>query len=331
MSKVGLFFGGPGNEAEVSIISAVNIIKNFDYKKHDLILIYWHKNGVFYKLNNIKEVKTIKKAQVLDMGDFKKHFQVALLMTHGRFGEDGILQGVLESMRLPYTGAGILSSALCMDKVLFKLLMKGSKIPQLAFFVLDYSLDSKLKIKETIFRAKNNLKLPVYVKPANSGSSVGIVKLDNWNKLKQAIEEARLHDHKIILEQGLINPREIEVAVLGNKNLIVSRPGELKLEQDFYDYAEKYEKGRTKMMIPAILSLEKEKEIVDLAQKVYQLVDARGLARVDFFLQRNKVYINEVNTLPGFTDISMYPMLMKTKGFKYQDLINELIDLSFSK
>lgn len=331
MSKIGLFFGGPGNEAAVSITSATNIIKNFDYKKHSLFLIYWHKDGSFYKLNKIEEVKRPAKKQRLEISDFKKYFQVALLMTHGRYGEDGVLQGVLESQKLVYSGPGVLSSALCMDKALFKLLMLGQKIPQLPFFLLDYKLDTKEQIKKTITQAKTKLKLPVYVKPANSGSSVGIVRLDNWLNLNKAIKEASLHDHKVILEQGLIKPREIEVAVLGNRELIVSRPGELKLEQDFYDYAEKYEKGRTEMIIPAHLSLREEEKIISLAKKVYQLTDCRGLARVDFFLKNNKVYLNEINTLPGFTDISMYPMLMKEKGIRYQALINKLINLALLK
>jgi D-alanine-D-alanine ligase len=331
MSKVGLFFGGPGNEAAVSIISATNIVKNFDYKQHSLVLIYWHKDGLFYKLNKIEETKRPAKKKKLEISDFKKHFQVALLMTHGRYGEDGVLQGILESQKLPYSGPGVLSSALCMDKVIFKLLMMGQKIPQLPFFLLDYRLDSKERIKKTITQAKAKLKLPVYVKPANSGSSVGIVKLDNWLNLNKAIKEASLHDHKVILEQGLIRPREIEVAVLGNNDLIISRPGELRLEQDFYDYAEKYEKGRTKIIIPASLEVKQEKDIISLAKRVYQLVDARGLARVDFFLKNNKIYLNEINTLPGFTDISMYPMLMKEKGIKYQTLINKLIELALLK
>jgi len=331
MSKVGLFFGGPGNEAPVSIISATNIIKNFDYKKHSLVLIYWHRDGLFYKLNNIKETKRPAKRQRLEISDFKKYFQVALLMTHGRFGEDGVLQGILESQKIAYSGPGVFSSAICMDKALFKLLMLGQKIPQLPFFLLDYQLDSKDQIKRIVIKAKAKLKLPVYVKPANSGSSVGIVKLDNWSHLQRAIKEARLHDHKIILEQGLIAPREIEVAVLGNRELIISRPGELKLEHDFYDYEEKYEKGRTKMLIPATLKEDQEKKIISLAKRVYQLVDCRGLARVDFFLKNNKVYLNEINTLPGFTDISMYPMLMKERGFKYQQLINRLINLALLK
>jgi D-alanine-D-alanine ligase len=218
-----------------------------------------------------------------------------------------------------------------MDKVMFKLLMMGQKIPQLPFFLLDYKLDSKEQIKKTIIQAKAKLKLPVYVKPANSGSSVGIVKLDNWLNLNKAIKEASLHDHKVILEQGLVRPREIEVAVLGNNELIISRPGELKLEQDFYDYAEKYEKGRTEMIIPAHLILKQEQEIIALTKQVYQLTDCRGLARVDFFLKNNKVYLNEINTLPGFTNISMYPMLMKNQGIKYQTLINKLIELALLK
>lgn len=331
MSRVALFFGGPGNEAQVSITSATNIVKHFDYNQHKLVLIYWHKDNLFYKLDKIEDCKRPQKKQILEISNFKKNFDLALLMTHGRYGEDGVLQGMLESQKIIYSGSGVLSSALCMDKVVFKKLMSAHDIPQLNFFVLDYELHTKLEINKIIQKAKLKLNYPIYIKPANSGSSLGVTKLDNWRNLNKAIKEARLHDHKIILEQGLIKPREIEVAILGNRDLIVSCPGELKLEQDFYDYAEKYEKGRAKMLIPAKITPRQANKINQLCQIVYRLADCRGFARLDFFLKNNKIYLNEINTLPGFTDISMYPMLMKQTGFKYRDIIRSLIKLAINK
>lgn len=328
MKKVALFFGGLGNEASVSIVSATNVANNFDQGRQKLVLIYWHSDGHFYKLSQMSELKKLNKKKRLAISEFKKSFDLALLMTHGRYGEDGILQGILESQQLPYSGCGVLSSALCMDKAVFKLLMAGQKIPQVPFFLLDYSRHNRREQQEILMIAKKKLSLPVYVKPANSGSSVGITKVDTWAQLIKAIQEARKHDYKIILEQGLIKPREIEVAVLGNDQLKISRPGELLLPQDFYDFDEKYKNGRMEALIPAPLSKTQEKKILNLAAQAYRLADCRGFARVDFFIAKNKIYLNEINTLPGFTDISMYPQLMMKSGFSYTELINKLIDLS---
>ncbi|MBN2885049.1 D-alanine--D-alanine ligase [Patescibacteria group bacterium] len=328
MKKIALFFGGLGNEAEVSIISAQNIVNNFDYKRQRLVLIYWHQDGYFYKLSKMEQVKSPQVSQRLDVSSFKKYFNLALLMTHGRFGEDGVLQGVLESQKIPYSGCGVLSSALCMDKAVFKLLMTGQKIPQVPYFLLDFGRNNSKEREVIIDQSKKQLTLPVFVKPANSGSSVGISKVDKWNKLASAIKLARRHDTKILIEQGVKNVREIEVAVLGNEKLEVSLPGELGLGQSFYDYDEKYKKGRTEMMIPAPLSHQQIIKIQALAKQIYILADCRGFARIDFFIEDKEIYLNEINTLPGFTDISMYPQLMMNNGYSYTGLINKLIDLA---
>lgn len=328
MRKVALFFGGLGNEASVSVVSATNVAANFDQKRQRLVLVYWHRDGYFYKLEKMADAKKPSVKKRLAVSDFKKYFDSALLMTHGRYGEDGVLQGILESQKIPYSGCGVLSSALCMDKAVFKLLMSGQKIPQVPFFLLDYSRHSQKELSAIVANAQKKLRLPVYVKPANSGSSVGISKLDSWKQLVAALKEARRHDYKIILEQGLVKPREIEVAVLGNDKLTVSRPGELRLPQDFYDFEEKYQKGRTEVLIPAPLEKKQEKYIQELAAQAYRLADCRGFSRVDFFLSGKKLYLNEINTLPGFTDISMYPQLMMKMGMSYSGLINKLIDLA---
>lgn len=328
MRKIALFFGGLGNEASVSIVSARNVAANFDCKRQQLVLVYWHRDGYFYKLAKMDQVKAPSVSQRLAVADFKKYFEAALLMTHGRYGEDGVLQGVLESQKIPYSGCGVLSSALCMDKAVFKLLLAGQKIPQVKFFLLDYFRQSITEQQEIIAQARRELRLPVYVKPVNSGSSVGISKLETWSELSAALKEARRHDYKILLEQGLVKPREIEVAVLGNGKLTISRPGELHLPQDFYDFDEKYKKGRTEILIPAPLTPVQEKQIRALAERAYRLADCRGFARVDFFLNKGKLYLNEINTLPGFTDISMYPQLMMKTGLSYTALINKLIDLA---
>lgn len=328
MHKIALFFGGLGNEAEVSIISAQNIVNNFDYKRQRLLLIYWHRDGYFYKFNKIEQVKFPQVSQRLDTSFFKKYFDLALLMTHGRYGEDGVLQGILESQKIPYSGCGVLSSALCMDKAIFKLLMTGQNIPQVPYFLLDF-VRNNLKERELIInKSKKHLTLPVFVKPANSGSSVGITKVDSWSQLLPAINLAKKHDTKVLIEQGVKNVREIEVAVLGNEKLIVSLPGELDLNQGFYDYDEKYKNGQARMLIPASLTKQQILKIQSLAKQAYILADCRGFARVDFFIEGKKIYLNEINTLPGFTDISMYPQLMLNSGYTYTGLINKLIDLA---
>jgi D-alanine-D-alanine ligase len=328
MKKVALFFGGLSNEAEVSIISATRVADNFDYKKYELILIYWAKDGLFYKVKNFKNLKNDKK-NLVRVEDFKKSFDIALLMTHGRYGEDGVLQSILEVQMVKYCGCRPLASALCMDKVIFKNFLLNQKIDQTKFLSLDAKLMEKPEFLGIIEKIKKDFKLPFYVKPANSGSSVGISKVEKMINLEKAIKEALKHDQKIIVEEGLINPKELEVAVLGNSNLIVSSPGELKLVKDFYSYDDKYKAGEAKVVIPAEISKQQIETIKTIAQKVYKLCGCSGFARVDFFLHNNKIYLNEINTLPGFTDISMFPMLMASCCLSYKKLINKIIELAY--
>jgi D-alanine-D-alanine ligase len=326
--KVGLFFGGISNEAEISVISARNIIKNFDYKKYDLVLVYWRKDKHFYQLNNIDDVKKVSKKTRIDAGNFLKIFDIAFLITHGKYGEDGALQGLLEIQEVPYCGCQILSSSLCMDKCVFKTFLAGHKINQVKFDFIDIRGKKKSDLKKWTEKIEKEFKLPVYIKPSNSGSSVGISKVSDFKNLEAAIKEASKHDAKILVEQGLSNAREIEVAVLGNEDLVISEPGELGLTQDFYDYDEKYKNNRTQVTIPAKIDDKTKQEIEILADKAYRLCDCKGFARIDFFLKGKKVYLNEINTLPGFTDISMFPMLMKNMKIPYKDLINRIIGLA---
>jgi len=325
---VGLFFGGLSNEADISIISAKNIIKKFDYKKYNLVLVYWHKNNQFYILNSAEEINSISEKNEIHAGDFSKLFDVALPITHGKYGEDGALQGLLEIQNIPYCGCRVLSSSLCMDKAVFKTFLAGHKINQVSFDFIDLRDRRQSEVEEWIAKIKNRFELPVYIKPSNSGSSVGITKVTDFKNLKKAIREAAQHDDKIVAEQGLVNPREIEVAVLGNEELTISEPGELVLDGAFYDFDEKYKKNRTQVAIPAHLESNTKQEIKNLTEKVYHLCDCKGFARVDYFINNNNVYLNEINTLPGFTDISMFPMLMKSAGISYKSLLNKIIKLA---
>lgn len=326
MKKIGLFFGGPSNEHEISIKSAINIANNFPRENYKLILIYWDKKGTFYRLKSIDDLKGKGRIAV---EDFKRTFDIALLMTHGKYGEDGVLQSLLESQKVKYCGCRLLSSALCMDKGLFKQYLSGQKINQVKFTVLDYVLESAKDIKDKLAKIKSDFNLPLYIKPANSGSSVGITKIESFSGINQAIKEALEHDSKIVVEEGLINPKEVEVAILGNKNLLISRPGELKLAKDFYNYDDKYKLGEAKVVIPAEISRANNQEITELAKKIYKLCGCSGFVRMDFFIVKNKIYLNEINTLPGFTDISMFPMLMMDKGLSYKQLVEKIIELAY--
>lgn len=327
MKKVGLFFGGIGNEAEVSVVSAQNVAANFDHGKYQLVLIYWHKDGFFYQLKNFSEIKKPKKK--IQEADFVKIFDIALPMTHGRFGEDGILQAIFERHKIKYCGCRVLSAALCMDKVVCKKYLEGHGISQTKFAVIDLSVMKKDEIKKEIKNIKKSLKLPLFIKPANSGSSVGISNVKNMDALEKAIKEASLHDSKIVIEEGVVKPREIEVGILGNGKLIISRPGELIIPSEFYDYDEKYKNNRTEVNIPAKLRKEEEQKIRKMAEKIYKLCDCRGFARLDFFVSQNKICFNEINTLPGFTQFSMYPMLLMNTGMSYKELISKIIELAY--
>ncbi|HPL92686.1 MAG TPA: D-alanine--D-alanine ligase family protein [bacterium] len=327
MQTIGLFFGGPSNEHEVSISSAKNIVANFPDKKYKLLLVFWDKQGKFYLVKNIDDLR--KNRQAIVEEKLKEKIDIALLMTHGKNGEDGGLQSLLESQKIKYCGCRPLSSALCMDKGLFKQFLAGQGIKQVKFSVLDYNLHTDRELSAIKDSIRKTFKLPIYVKPANSGSSVGITKVVKFSQLPEALTEALKHDNKIVVEEGLLNPREIEVAVLGNKELKISSPGELQLAKDFYSYDDKYNLGQATVQIPAKLSLKQKNEIAKLAERVYKLCLCSGFARIDFFISDNQVYLNEINTLPGFTNISMYPMLMMNTGMTYQDLIIAILQLAY--
>ncbi|OGN07864.1 MAG: hypothetical protein A2750_00225 [Candidatus Yanofskybacteria bacterium RIFCSPHIGHO2_01_FULL_45_42] len=323
--RVGLFFGGMSNEHEVSISSAVNVARNMDRAKYDLVLIFWGKDGCFYLASSIEKSNPDKK---IYPEDFNKYFNVAFPVTHGKYGEDGILQAILEKEKIPYVGCHVLSSALCMDKAIFKDLLAGHGIQQVRYTYVDFNLHDKSEQSARMKQA-SIFSLPLFVKPANSGSSVGITKVDNFANLDQAIKTAKEHDSKVIIEEGLTNHRELEVAILGNDQLELSPPGEIIVAGEFYDYDEKYKLGRTKTIIPAKLTSREGAEMKQIAEKVYRLCGCSGFARVDFFLKKGIVYLSEINTLPGFTDISMYPMLMQETGISYKELISRIIELAY--
>lgn len=324
--RIWLIFWWSSNEHDVSLLSAGNVEKYIDKEKYILVCIYRNKQGEFWIANTVTDFSNTKK---ISIEYIKNHIDVALLMTHGKYGEDGKLQSLLELFHIPYCWCRVLSSALCMDKWVFKIFLQWHQIPQTSFEILDMQLDSPKDIEQKKEKILRETTFPLYVKPANSWSSVGINKVSELSVLDRAIETAALHDTRIIVEQGLISPKEIEVAVLWNSELLISEPGELILAKDFYDYDDKYLLNQSSVQIPANISESQKQDIKKIAEKVYKLCNCSGFARIDFFVAEEKIYLNEINTLPGFTDISMFPMLMKNTWLMYWELIDKIIELAY--
>lgn len=246
---------------------------------------------------------------------------------HGRFGEDGTIQGLMELARIPYVGPDVMASALCMDKVYAKMVAAWADVAQTPWAFVRYHQYCNYQ-EEELDRIENELRYPLFVKPANAGSSVGIRKVTNRATLAAAIEYAAPHDDKIVIEQG-VQGREIECAVLGNENPQASVCGEILAAGEFYDYDAKYNNPASRTVVPADISQETHQAIGAIARQVYTLYGCSGLARVDFFLcPDGQILLNEVNTIPGFTSISMYPMMMQASGIGYQELLQRLAELA---
>lgn len=326
MKKVGVVFGGMSNEAEVSVMSARNVFAQLDRTLFDPIAIFWRKDGRFVR---VPDIDHLEQGGELPIEHLSQEVDVLFPVTHGRFGEDGAFQGMSEVLRVPYCGCRVLSSALCMDKALFKTILAGAGIPQTPFVVLDDSTQTAEKISQAISRVREEFSLPWFVKPANSGSSVGITRVDAYEQLGDAIKAAYAHDTKVLIEQGVRDGMEIEVAVLGNRELVISPPGQIVPSREFYDYEDKYIAGASRIVIPAPLKGMLAQRVQRLAEQAYRLADCRGFARVDFFVRDDEVLVNEINTLPGFTDISMYPKLMEASGISYPQLLTRILDLAY--
>ncbi|HEV7702556.1 MAG TPA: D-alanine--D-alanine ligase family protein [Candidatus Paceibacterota bacterium] len=304
--KIGVLFGGKSAEHEVSINSAKNIIKALDKSKYTIVPIKIPKNGQF-------NFALIKKVDVI--------FPVL----HGPFGEDGSMQGLLKLSEVPFVGAGVLGSAVGMDKDIMKRLLRDAGIP-IGKFITFMASD-----KINFSKVKKELGLPLFIKPANMGSSVGVSKVKNEKEFKKAIHEAFKYDSKIIIEEN-ISGREIECSVLGNEHPMASIPGEITTAQEFYSYDAKYSDTESVVKIPAKINLGTRQTIQKLAIQTFQALNCEGLARVDFFLKKNgKILINEINTMPGFTNISMYPKMWEASGIPQEKLMDRLIALAIER
>ena len=347
--NIGILFGGKSAEHEVSLQSAKNVFDAIDKEKYNPILIGIDKSGKWLLNNeskfllNVDDPKLIKLNQSSDsvalvpqsageISNFSNTSQnlkvdVVFPILHGPFGEDGTVQGLLKLANLPFVGASVLGSAVGMDKDVMKRLLRDAGIPIGKFIVL--------KSHEAIpdfQKVKNELGLPFFVKPANMGSSVGVNKVHDESEYKNGLLKAFDFDTKIILEE-FIKGREIECSVLGNENPIASIPGEVISNHEFYSYDAKYidEHGAV-LDIPAKVSIQTAKRIQELAIKTFQALSCEGLGRVDFFLKDDgQVIVNEINTIPGFTKISMYPKLWEASGISYTELIDKLIKLAIER
>ena len=335
--KLGVIFGGMSTENEVSCVSGASVIKNLNKEKYEIFPIYIDKSGNWFEVKNIEENE---KTQISNILEFLKKLDVIFPVLHGLYGEDGTIQGIFELLKIPYVGCGVLASSVGMDKVYSKIIFDKAGINQTKYIYLkkydnkyiyvDEKFDENiLKLEDISNKIIEKLKFPMFVKPSNSGSSVGISKVEDRKELEIAIEEASKFDKKILIEEGIVG-KEVECAVLGNEDVISSCVGEIKAADEFYSYDAKYNNHESKTLIPAEISKEKSDEIQKLAVKAFKSIDGKGLSRVDFFIENGteKVYINEINTLPGFTSISMYPKLFEQIGIGYTELLDKLIELA---
>lgn len=338
--RVAVIYGGTNTEHEVSIVSARSIITNLDSNKYDVVPIkitkqnLWHVDKMLPSgtptlpspVGNL--TKTQHELPTLDAIDDQK-IDVIFPVIHGPNGEDGTLQGMLEMAKVAYVGCGVLGSAVCMDKPTQKDICKSAGIPIAPFCWFtrfEWVKDQTAVLK----KITDSCQYPVFVKPANQGSSVGIGKASDLASLLSAINEALRYDLKVIVEQGIANVREIECAILGNHEPKASVVGEIVASNEFYDYDAKYVDGKSHSTIPANLPNDIATAIQNTALKAFQVLSCQGLARVDFLLdaKTNQFYLNELNTMPGFTSISMYPKLWQASGVSYSQLLDTLITLA---
>ena len=346
---VALLFGGVSSEYDVSCLSVSSVFENVDREKYEPVLMGITRTGEWYLYTgeiekvrahewdkdtaNLKKAficpdRTVHGAMVETENGFEKFYiDVVYPVLHGKNGEDGTMQGLLEIAGIPYVGCKVLSSAVCMDKEVCHSVLKNAGGPQVKWLTyfrgnVDYSEAKKA--------VEHELGWPVFVKPANAGSSVGISKVKSAEMLKEAMELAFEHDVKIIIEEAVQNPVEVECAVLGNEELLVGGPGEIVPADEFYSYDAKYFNDESETFLKARIEDSVAEEIRETAKKAYKILGCSGLTRVDFLIdgESGKIVLNEPNTLPGFTNISMYPKLIMSTGMSYSELIDKLLELA---
>ncbi|MFD3158278.1 D-alanine--D-alanine ligase family protein [Haloimpatiens sp. FM7330] len=337
--KVAVLFGGKSTEHEVSRVSAASVLRNINQDKYEVYPIGITKDGKWFEYTgNLDKIesgewekdvfyKTPEAHKILFNGEVDVVFPVL----HGLYGEDGTIQGLCKLLNIPCVGPGVMSSSVCMDKVYTKYVLENFQIKQADYVVVNRH-DYKTNKDEIINIIESKLGYNIFIKPSNSGSSVGITKAHNKEELIKGLEEALKYDRKVLVEEA-INAREVEVAVLGNDEVKAATPGEIIPDREFYDYDSKYKSVQSKLLIPANLNKNKLEQVRQTAIKIYKILDCAGMARVDFLVDKSteEVYLNELNTIPGFTQISMYPKMWENEGEKYSELISELIELAIER
>lgn len=350
--NVAVIFGGNSSEHDVSLVSAYNVIKNIPTEKYEITCVGITKKGTwlyypgsYESIPNgewesnpdcthcILSVDPIHKGLLmLDNGNYyHRKLDVIFPVLHGKNGEDGTIQGIFELSQIPYVGCGVLASASCMDKSFTHMILEQNGIKTAKFETVLYA--NILELENEIDRIEKSLTYPMFVKPANAGSSIGVSKAKDRPSLMKAIHLAFNHDSKVVIEETIIG-RETEIAVFGFNDLIASVPGEIETVStyDLYDYKAKYEDNSTILHIPADFDEVTTKKLQETAKKAYKAMGCQGLSRCDFFvLEDGEVIINEINTLPGFTPISMYPKLMNEIGIDYQTLLDNLLTEAIEK
>ena len=327
MIKLGIIHGGVSTEHEVSEMSSKSIMENLNKEKYDIYDIYINKYGKWF------ERKDGKEEEIYNLIWYLKELDVVFPVLHGLWGEDGTIQGMLEMLQVPYVGCGVLASSVGMDKVYAKIIFDKAGINQTPYVYVYKKKDGYIIINENfdeeefkLEKITSKLKFPMFVKPSNSGSSVGVKKVESADELKEAIEYAGRYDCKILVEQGVIG-REFECAILGEEEVIASTIGEIASAEEYYSFDAKYNIPESKTIIPAKIDENIINEVRRIAIKAFKAIDGKGLSRVDFFVENetNKIFINEINTMPGFTKISMYPKLFEAVGVPYSELLDRLI------
>jgi D-alanine-D-alanine ligase len=336
--RVGVIFGGRSGEHEISLRSAESVLRSLDPNKYEVVPIGITHEGKWLSSRNAMALLPPKEAitTTLAKGEpaaisaepgSRGTVDVVFPVLHGTYGEDGTIQGLLDLANVPYVGASVIGSAVGMDKDVMKRLLREAKLP-----VGDFWTILKRDVESFVKERSASLPYPVFVKPANLGSSVGISKVHDARELHPALNAAAEFDRKIVIEKG-IDAREIEIAVLGNDDPIASVAGEIIPSREFYDYDAKYASEDSRLLIPAPLSSGQLAEAQRLAIATFKALEGSGLGRVDLFLDRGtgEFYVNEINTMPGFTSISMYPKLWEASGIAYPELIDRLVSLAIER
>lgn len=349
--KVAVIFGGMSTEHDVSIISGISIIKNLNKEKYEVFPVYIDEKGNWYKYNeNIQSIGKIKVGdkitkieEIQNLITYLRQMDCIFPVLHGLYGEDGTIQGLMELLKIPYVGCKVLASSISMDKVYTKIIFEKAGLKQAPYvyirkdngkyrYIKNDFTEIICNLEEVSKKIEEKISYPMFIKPSNSGSSVGINKAKTRKELEEAIEFASKYDRKILIEQG-VEGKEVECAVLGNEDIIASCVGEVLSAEEFYSFDSKYNNQESRTQIPTDLSEEITEEIRRKAIKAFKAVNGSGLSRVDFFVENktNEIIINEINTMPGFTNISMYPKLFEASGISYSELLDRIINLALEK